>query len=80
MLEGGQRLTAPKNCPPDLYDVMLSCWQYRSALCVCNVLSYTVNVERFAVLNFHIYRLFQEYCKSFSTTFYIIQALHNGIV
>ena len=34
MLEGGQRLGAPKNCPPDLYDVMLSCWNYR-CVCVC---------------------------------------------
>ena len=34
MLEGGQRLVAPVNCPSDLYDVMLACWNYRS---VCNI-------------------------------------------
>ena len=28
MIEGGQRMNPPKDCPPDLYDVMLSCWNY----------------------------------------------------
>ena len=29
MIEGGHRMNAPKDCPPELYDVMLLCWSYR---------------------------------------------------
>ena len=29
MIEGGQRMNAPKDCPPELHDVMLLCWSYR---------------------------------------------------
>ena len=29
MIEAGHRMSAPKDCPPDLYEVMLSCWKYR---------------------------------------------------
>ena len=29
MIEGGQRMNAPKDCPSELYDVMLLCWNYR---------------------------------------------------
>jgi len=29
MLESGRRMSAPRDCPSDLYDIMLSCWNYR---------------------------------------------------
>ena len=33
---------------------------------VCNKHDHTVNKERFAGLNFHVFHSFQEYCESFS--------------
>ena len=29
MIEGGHRMNPPKDCPTELYDVMISCWSYR---------------------------------------------------
>ena len=38
----------------------------------------TTNRERFAGLNFHVFRDFQEYHESFSVN--ILQALYNGVI
>ena len=40
---------------------------------------HTINMERFAGLNFCVFCGFQEYHKSFSMNIYI-QALYNGVV
>ncbi|XP_072227529.1 tyrosine-protein kinase SYK [Leuresthes tenuis] len=29
MIESGQRMDAPLNCPPELYDLMRACWTYK---------------------------------------------------
>ncbi|XP_037340688.2 tyrosine-protein kinase SYK [Pungitius pungitius] len=30
MIEGGRRMDAPVNCPPEMYDLMRSCWTYKA--------------------------------------------------
>ncbi|KAM8827623.1 tyrosine-protein kinase SYK isoform 1-T3 [Spinachia spinachia] len=30
MIEGGRRMDAPMNCPPEMYDLMRSCWTYKA--------------------------------------------------
>lgn len=30
MIESGQRMDAPSNCPPEMYDLMRKCWTYKS--------------------------------------------------
>ncbi|GFR68114.1 ephrin type-A receptor 5 [Elysia marginata] len=30
-IEGGNRLTIPRNCPDDVYQIMLDCWQWDKA-------------------------------------------------
>ncbi|KAJ8338923.1 hypothetical protein SKAU_G00357090 [Synaphobranchus kaupii] len=29
MIEGGERMAAPSNCPPEMYDLMKKCWTYK---------------------------------------------------
>ncbi|XP_054468417.1 tyrosine-protein kinase SYK [Anoplopoma fimbria] len=29
MIEGGKRMDAPVNCPPEMYDLMRTCWTYK---------------------------------------------------
>ncbi|XP_030623716.1 tyrosine-protein kinase SYK [Chanos chanos] len=29
MIEGGERMAAPANCPPEMYDLMKKCWTYK---------------------------------------------------
>ncbi|XP_073334767.1 tyrosine-protein kinase SYK [Pagrus major] len=31
MIEGGQRMDAPMNCPLEMYDLMRTCWTYKAA-------------------------------------------------
>ena len=31
LLKKGQRLEMPKNCPPSLYNLLLSCWEYKAS-------------------------------------------------
>uniref|UniRef100_A0AAQ4PG21 Tyrosine-protein kinase n=1 Tax=Gasterosteus aculeatus aculeatus TaxID=481459 RepID=A0AAQ4PG21_GASAC len=30
MIEGGRRMDAPVNCPPEMYDLMKTCWTYKA--------------------------------------------------
>uniref|UniRef100_A0A8C3GBG7 Tyrosine-protein kinase n=1 Tax=Cyclopterus lumpus TaxID=8103 RepID=A0A8C3GBG7_CYCLU len=30
MIEGGRRMEAPGNCPPEMYDLMRTCWTYKA--------------------------------------------------
>ncbi|XP_068430637.1 tyrosine-protein kinase SYK [Clinocottus analis] len=30
MIEGGRRMDAPVNCPPEMYDLMRTCWTYKA--------------------------------------------------
>lgn len=30
MIEGGQRMDSPVNCPPEMYDLMRTCWTYKA--------------------------------------------------
>ncbi|XP_035481176.1 tyrosine-protein kinase SYK isoform X2 [Scophthalmus maximus] len=30
MIEGGERMDAPVNCPPEMYDLMRKCWTYKA--------------------------------------------------
>lgn len=30
MIEGGQRMDSPTNCPPEMYDLMRTCWTYKA--------------------------------------------------
>ncbi|XP_061590523.1 tyrosine-protein kinase SYK isoform X2 [Cololabis saira] len=30
MIEGGQRMDAPANCPPEMYELMRTCWTYKA--------------------------------------------------
>ncbi|CAJ1071025.1 tyrosine-protein kinase SYK isoform X2 [Xyrichtys novacula] len=30
MIESGQRMDAPMNCPPEMYDLMRTCWTYKA--------------------------------------------------
>lgn len=29
MIESGKRMDAPMNCPPEMYDIMKTCWTYK---------------------------------------------------
>lgn len=32
MIEKGQRLVKPENCPDEIYKIMTDCWQYRDRM------------------------------------------------
>lgn len=32
MIEKGQRLAKPENCPDDIYKIMTDCWQHRDRM------------------------------------------------
>ena len=55
---------------------------YTISICICKhiiplhelLIQATVNVERFAGLNFHLFHGFQEYCKSFIKSKFVKQS------